>query len=78
MTKESIRARVRGVAVDESRRKSLEEVRPILSELKRELSTIYGSRLKYLLIYGSYARGEAEEGSDLDLMVVLEDRKSVV
>ncbi len=72
MTKESIRARVRGVAVDESRRKSLEEVRPILSELKRELSTIYGSRLKYLLIYGSYARGEAEEGSDLDLMVVLD------
>jgi|LZCG01.1.fsa_nt_gb predicted nucleotidyltransferase len=58
--------------MEESRRKSLEEVRPILSELKRELSMIYGSRLKYLLVYGSYARGEAEEGSDSDLMVVLD------
>ena len=53
-----------------SKRRSLEEVRPILSELKRELSMVYGSRLKYLLVYGLYVRGEAEEGSDLDLMVV--------
>jgi predicted nucleotidyltransferase len=64
--------RIRGSTMEESRRKSLEEVRPILSELKRELSMIYGSRLKYLLVYGSYARGEAEEGSDSDLMVVLD------
>ena len=55
-----------------SKRRSLEEVRPILSELKRELSMVYGSRLKYLLVCGSYARGEAEEGSDLDLMIVLD------
>ena len=58
--------------MEASKRKSLEGVRPILSELKRELSMIYGFRLKYLLVYGSYARGEAEEGSDLDLMVVLD------
>ena len=53
-----------------SRRKSLEEVRSILSELKRKLSMIYGSWLKYLFVYGSSVRGEAEEGSDLDLMLV--------
>ena len=62
--------RIGGREVEGNKRKSLEEARPVLSELKRELSMIYGSRLKYLLVYGSYARGEAEEGSDLDLMVV--------
>ena len=58
--------------MEEGKRRSINEVRPVLSELKRELSIVYGSRLKYLLVYGSYARREAEEGSDLDLMVVLD------
>jgi len=58
--------------MEEGRRRSIKEVRPVVLELKRELSMIYGSHLKYLLVYGSYARGDAEEGSDLDLMVVLD------
>lgn len=58
--------------MEKGRRRSIQEVRPVLLELKRELLMIYGFRLKYLLVYGSYARGEAEEGSDLDLMVVLD------
>lgn len=52
--------------------KSLDEIRPILEEFKWELQRIYGPRLKRLILYGSYARGEAEEGSDLDLLVVLD------
>jgi len=64
--------RERGWIMEEGKRRSINEVRPVLSELKRELSIVYGSRLKYLLVYGSYARREAEEGSDLDLMVVLD------
>lgn len=50
----------------------LERIRPILEEFKRELQRIYGPRLKRLILYGSYARGEADEGSDLDLLVVLD------
>jgi len=50
----------------------LERIRPILEEFKHELWRIYGPRLKRLILYGSYARGEAEEGPDLDLMVVLD------
>ena len=44
----------------------------LLTELKIELNAVYGSRLKVLYLYGSYARGEEDEESDLDILVVLE------
>jgi predicted nucleotidyltransferase len=41
-------------------------------ELKRRLSDAYGPRLKGIVIYGSEARGEATQESDIDVMVLLE------
>ena len=43
----------------------------ILHELKQELKRIYKNRLVSLILYGSYARGEAGEDSDIDVVVVL-------
>ncbi len=43
----------------------------ILNEFKRELRSLYGERLKDVILFGSYARGEAHAGSDIDVMVVL-------
>ncbi len=45
----------------------------VLGRLDRELRDLYGGR-RYggLVLYGSYARGEAGEGSDVDLLVLLE------
>jgi uncharacterized protein len=43
----------------------------ILSQLKRELSDLYGDRLRHLTLFGSQARGDAEPGSDIDVLVVL-------
>ncbi len=45
----------------------------ILAELQGEMRGIYGDRLDSLLLFGSQARGEAEPGSDIDLLVVLKD-----
>jgi predicted nucleotidyltransferase len=44
---------------------------PLLSALRRSLRTEHGVRLAVL--YGSLARGDEDEGSDLDLLVSLAD-----
>ena len=43
----------------------------ILQEFKDELQKLYGSRLDHVILYGSWARGEGTEQSDIDLLVVL-------
>lgn len=36
------------------------------------LSEIYGNHLKTVILYGSYARGDYTEDSDIDIMVLLD------
>ncbi len=43
----------------------------ILAELRRSFEDIYGERLRRLVLFGSQARGDAEPGSDIDVLVVL-------
>lgn len=47
-----------------------------MKELKEGLGRIYGSRLKGVYLYGSYARGDYRPGSDVDVMILLRDYKN--
>lgn len=49
-----------------------EAVATILGRLKEELKALYGERLRGLYLFGSYARGEADEQSDIDVLIVLD------
>lgn len=46
-------------------------VRAALADAKRQLVALYGDRLDRVVLYGSYARGDARPESDVDLLVVL-------
>ena len=48
----------------------------VLAELRRGLEAIYGDRLVKMILFGSQARGEAEDGSDIDVLVVVRGGES--
>lgn len=45
----------------------------LLNECKAGLQSLYGNRLRGVYLYGSYARGEADSESDVDVVVVVSD-----
>jgi len=47
--------------------KTIRDIKRILAKHKRELKERYG--VKEIAIFGSFVRGEAKEGSDLDILV---------
>jgi predicted nucleotidyltransferase len=51
----------------------ISRTKKLLKELKTGLVRIYGEQLDAVYLYGSYARGDNKDGSDLDVLVVLND-----
>ncbi len=43
----------------------------ILQTLKNTLLNAFGSRLEGVVLYGSFARGDETEDSDIDILVIL-------
>jgi len=55
-------------------KRSTKEIKPILLEIKRKLSKIYADRLTKIILYGSFARDEATNESDIDVAVILKGK----
>lgn len=47
-------------------------IRSLLRDFAAQLRTTYGSRLRGVYLFGSYARGEADPESDVDVLIVLD------
>lgn len=51
----------------------MKDIQPIIAEFTEQAKAHYGDRLAKIILFGSYARGEAHDESDVDLLVVLND-----
>ena len=49
------------------------DIRAWLDQAQASLQAAFGPRLLFLGLQGSYGRGEAQEGSDIDLVVILDE-----
>lgn len=53
-------------------RKLPKKIERVLVETKAQLSAMYLHRLKDVILFGSYARGDFTKGSDIDLLLLLD------
>jgi len=53
-------------------RKGLAQIRPALDKFVQQLLPIYGKALKRVMVFGSYARGEECDASDVDVLLLLD------
>jgi predicted nucleotidyltransferase len=51
-------------------------IRKLMQELKEGLVRIYGDKLKAVYLYGSYARRDYRQGSDVDVMILLKNYRN--
>ena len=50
------------------------KIQRLLHEINKHLKPKYGKRLKGVVLYGSEARGESNPESDIDVLVLLDDK----
>ena len=56
------------------KKRSINEIESTLRRIKELLNSVYGDMLKRVMVYSSFAKGEADEESDVDIAVVVADK----
>ena len=54
------------------------EIENILNVFAKKMSELYGDDLVKVVLYGSYARGDNRENSDIDIMVLVRASDDVI
>ena len=53
--------------------RTIDEIKDLVKEIKKYLSEYYGAAIREVMVYGSFARGEATEDSDIDVVIIVAD-----
>lgn len=58
--------------------RDFQEVRTIVGELCKGLSALFPHEQMETILYGSYARGDADSGSDIDVLILVDASRQVI
>lgn len=50
----------------------------ILEDVREEMMLLFNSKLKQIVLYGSYARGDHDPESDIEVMVVIDENEETL
>ncbi|SFF27367.1 nucleotidyltransferase family protein [Thermoflexibacter ruber] len=53
----------------------MNKIECIKRDFKQAINKLYGDRLSQIILYGSYARGDNNQNSDIDFLVVLNEEE---
>lgn len=49
-----------------------QRIKSLINQIKAHLIKIYGGKIKKVILYGSYVRGQATKDSDIDILVLID------
>ena len=50
------------------------KVQKMIKDVEKSIKKVFKDKLKKIIIFGSYARGDYDDESDIDFMVLVEDK----
>jgi predicted nucleotidyltransferase len=50
----------------------------ILVDVREQVRELFGDKLRYLILYGSYARNEQDPESDIDIMILVDESEEAL
>ena len=50
-----------------------EGIKRLINQIKTHLVKMYGGKIKRIILYGSYVRGETTRDSDIDILVLVDE-----
>ncbi|MDH5186611.1 MAG: nucleotidyltransferase domain-containing protein [candidate division WOR-3 bacterium] len=50
-----------------------DRIRQLVNQIKEQLVKMYEDKIKQVILYGSYVRGEANKDSDIDILVLVDE-----
>ncbi|HHY71124.1 MAG TPA: nucleotidyltransferase domain-containing protein [Thermoanaerobacterales bacterium] len=53
-----------------------DKIKNVLNEVQARMLMLFGSKLKKIILFGSYARNEADNESDIDILLLIDEDKS--
>ena len=54
------------------------EIGVVIKDITNEMRALFGSKLREVILFGSYSRGDFDEWSDVDVMVLVDENKEKI